>query len=181
MANIRNNPLYMTWDSMKSRCYNPNHHSYKYYGAKGITIAEEWRTDFSVFNAAVGPRPEGMTLDRIDGTRGYEPGNVRWASSKEQAENRPSTNFFTYNGETHSIFDWAKIFECDSGSLKERWEKTGEPGKLKNPQGFGTITFESNTQKWRARMPAKLGRKTIGFYSTREEAPNTRRLVITQG
>lgn len=80
-------PLYHTWMGMKQRCANPKHGKYPRYGGRGITVCERWMT-FSNFLADMGERPEGKTLDRIDNERGYEPGNVRWATPKEQMANR---------------------------------------------------------------------------------------------
>ena len=73
---------------MKHRCLNPNAWHWKYYGGKGITIYQPWIDSFAAFLRDVGERPEGKTLDRIDGAQGYYPGNVRWAWPKEQIANR---------------------------------------------------------------------------------------------
>jgi hypothetical protein len=72
---------------MKSRCLDPRNASYKRYGARGITFCEQWES-FEAFLRDMGKRPEGMTLDRIDGDGNYEPDNCRWATLKEQNANR---------------------------------------------------------------------------------------------
>lgn len=72
---------------MKSRCDDPRNASYRRYGAKGIRVCDRWY-DFMAFVADMGMRPEGKTLDRIDGDKGYEPGNCRWATRAEQNANR---------------------------------------------------------------------------------------------
>lgn len=80
--------LYSTWKGMKERCSNPNHIRYAEYGGRGITVCERWRDNFWSFVADVGERPDGHTLDRVDNDRGYEPGNVRWATRSEQNANK---------------------------------------------------------------------------------------------
>lgn len=78
---------YYSWANMIQRCTNPKNHKYPNYGARGITVCERWLT-FENFLADVGERPDGLTLDRKDNDGNYEPGNVRWATHKQQANNR---------------------------------------------------------------------------------------------
>ena len=78
---------YKSWQSMKQRCLNPNNKRYAAYGGRGITICERW-LEFANFYAEMGDRPVGLTLERKDNSRGYEPGNCVWATYKEQANNR---------------------------------------------------------------------------------------------
>lgn len=86
-------PEYGAWTAMKKRCYYPKTNDYQRYGGSGIAVCDEWRTSFQSFITDVGMRPgRGYSLDRIDGTRGYEPGNVRWATAKQQAANRRYRN-----------------------------------------------------------------------------------------
>jgi hypothetical protein len=83
----RRTRTYGTWVSMRVRCSNPNSRNYKWYGARGVTVCERW-SSFENFLADMGERPEGRTLDRINNDLGYEPGNCRWATPKEQIANQ---------------------------------------------------------------------------------------------
>lgn len=79
---------YVSWACMLTRCTNPNATRYPQYGGRGITVCQRWRESFRDFLADMGPRPDGMTLDRIDVNGNYEPGNCRWATPSEQRLNQ---------------------------------------------------------------------------------------------
>lgn len=85
---MQDSPEYRSWTHMKWRCLNENSTQYKYYGGRGITVCESWRSSFQSFYADMGPRPEGTSLDRIDPDGNYEPSNCRWADAGTQSRNR---------------------------------------------------------------------------------------------
>lgn len=88
--NGRKSPTYVSWDSMIARCHRPTHPYYRDYGGRGIRVCDRWRGlgGFARFLADVGERPPGLTLDRINVEGDYEPGNVRWATLRQQRWNR---------------------------------------------------------------------------------------------
>ena len=86
---MSNTKVYRTWQSMKTRCYNENNEkTYKYHGALGVKVADEWINDFEAFYAEIGEPPTKYhTIDRINPNGDYAPGNVRWATQSEQMRN----------------------------------------------------------------------------------------------
>jgi hypothetical protein len=90
-------PIYAVWSMMLQRCNNPKHNRFHRYGGRGITVCERWRS-FQNFFDDMGERPPGMSLDRRDNDKGYEPGNCRWATRKEQSKNQLKPRRNEFNG-----------------------------------------------------------------------------------
>lgn len=99
--------VYTAWDSIIQRCTNKNDIEYQHYGGRGIHICEEWRHSFMAFYNYLGEPPNGKyTIDRIDNDKGYQPGNVRWATQTTQNFNQRirSDNTSGYRG-----VSWSKV------------------------------------------------------------------------
>jgi hypothetical protein len=86
-AGKKRSPTYRSWESMRRRCNNPNAHAYDRYGGQGIKVCERYNS-FENLLTDMGVRPPGTSIDRIDSSRGYEPGNVHWATHSQQNLNR---------------------------------------------------------------------------------------------
>ncbi len=121
-----NTALYNHWKMMIYRCENPNNRAYKYYGQRGIKVCDEWH-DFLTFKKWVdSTKPDGdYTIDRIDNNKGYSPDNCRWATKKEQSNNRRSNREFKYNGETHNLMEWSEILGFNYKRVHNRIYKLG--------------------------------------------------------
>lgn len=112
--------IYDVWNNMIRRCYNPNNPAFKYYGMRGIVVCNQWRT-FQGFARDMGPSYViGLTLERRDNQKGYEPSNCYWATRKEQMRNTRRTNRITFNGETMCLHDWARKLGVVDGALRTR-------------------------------------------------------------
>jgi hypothetical protein len=124
----RRHYLYSLWQSRKNACTNPKSREWSRYGGRGITFYDRWLDDFGEFFSWViknlGDRPDGMSLDRIDNARGYEPGNLRWATPKQQAQNRRDNVELTHpiTGETLVKAEWARRIGIAKNALDYRLE-----------------------------------------------------------
>lgn len=109
-------PTWNCWQRMRRRCYDPNSIQYPYYGGRGITVCERWEK-FENFLEDMGEVPPGMSIDRIDNDKGYEPGNVRWATKTEQARNKRSNVRLLVGGQEMLASDFVKTYGLVKGSV----------------------------------------------------------------
>jgi len=119
-----NSAEYRVWHGMKRRCYETGRRDYKYYGGRGITVCERWRSSFVNFFTDMGPKPfPEATIERVDNDGNYEKSNCKWATQEEQKQNTRNVRKLTYNGETLSIGEWAKKLGIDRSTLRLRLDK----------------------------------------------------------
>lgn len=116
--------IYKIWKGIKTRCYNPNHHTYAYYGARGIRMCDEWCNDFMSFYtwSTNNGYNDSLSIDRIDPNGHYEPFNCRWVTQKEQQYNKNNSIMVNYYGE-RSLTDLARILNVSPSNLKYYYEK----------------------------------------------------------
>ena len=103
--------LYRIYKHILNRCNNKNDNRYDRYGARGITICEEWK-DFNRFAewALANGYNDKLSIDRINVNMGYSPDNCRWADAHQQSNNRSNNKLYTYNSATHTIAEWATLY-----------------------------------------------------------------------
>ncbi len=117
---------YVIWCGIKQRCFNPKCKEYRLYGARGIILCDAWKHDFKAFYEYIGPRPtKHHSIDRIDSNGNYEPGNVRWATHLEQANNVRSNTILTCRGESKTMAEWARSLGIAYDMLCQRVCKLG--------------------------------------------------------
>jgi len=124
--------LYVVWNGIKQRCLNPNNQYYGAYGGRGITICNEWKTDYTAFKEWAydngydeNASSQQCTIDRIDVNKGYFPENCRWVSAKEQSVNRTNNRILEYLGEKHTVSEWSEIVGLPQGTLNGRLNRYG--------------------------------------------------------
>ena len=110
---------YIIWDSMISRCINPNNISYKNYGGRGITICKSW-SKFGNFLEDMDEVPKKHQIDRINNNGNYCKDNCKWSTRTEQGRNKRNNHLITYNGKTQCISAWAEEFGINRSTLMNR-------------------------------------------------------------
>ena len=115
-------PLNVVWQGMKERCNNPNAHNYKWYGDDGISVCDEWKDFIPFYEWAISNGwHKGLTIDRIDGTKGYSPDNCRLVDFKSQCRNRRTNVYITVDGETHMQCEWEELLGFPKKSIA-KWK-----------------------------------------------------------
>lgn len=120
-----NQKIYKVWSGIKQRCFNPNSNRYKNYGGRGISICDEWKNSFETFCkwALENGYKEGLSIDRIDHEKNYEPSNCRWTDEITQQNNRTNNTLYEYEGETHTLTEWSRIKGIKPKTFCTRWRR----------------------------------------------------------
>ena len=127
--------LYEIYMGMLKRCYNEKSKAYKRYGGIGIKVCDEWlgKNGFENFSqwSFLNGYADNLTLDRFPNQKGnYEPSNCRWATPKEQSNNRKTNVYITRDGETHTMKEWCDILEFDYGIVNGRKQRGWNEDRL---------------------------------------------------
>lgn len=119
--------LYGIWQNIKARCENEHDLSYGRYGARGITVCDEWKNDFSAFYewSVNNGYKDSLTIDRVDNNKGYSPDNCRWATASDQARNRRSNINITIGNSTKTLTEWCEIFKLNYSAINARYKRNG--------------------------------------------------------
>lgn len=115
-------PWYNSYHSMMDRCYREKARNFSLYGGRGITVCDEWH-NIEAFErwAKNSGFQKGMTLERKNVNGNYCPSNCTWATPKEQANNRRNTLYLVFNGEKHSVSEWADILGMSRSTISNRY------------------------------------------------------------
>lgn len=127
---------YRAWGNMKARCYNTRNASYARYGGRGIAVCERWQHSFERFLDDMGPRPSSAhSLDRFPDNNGnYEPGNCRWATKAEQANNLSSNRTITLDGVTRTAAEWASMTGLAPSVIYKRAKRSLSASQILDPK-----------------------------------------------
>lgn len=160
------------WRCAIRRCYDPTDRSYANYGGRGISVCQEWRDSFYLFLQYIGRRPSKWhSLDRWPDQNGnYEPGNVRWATVKEQVRNTRQNHLITVDGETKTLAEWSELTGIDKNTLI-RLEKRGiDPKHVSVTHRVPGVSFDPCTGRFAAYIACSKRQQWIGRFDTREQA-----------
>lgn len=158
--------IYNIYRGLKNRCFNPNDYHYKWYGARGVTICEEWLNNYKSFEtwALNNGYQDTLTIDRIDNNGNYEPSNCRWITRKEQSNNKRTNHLITINGETKNITEWAENVRIDRKVIERRLKKGIE--------GVDLLKQPSYKKDLRKILQLTLDNKPVKIWNSLQEINN---------
>lgn len=177
---MRNTRTYRAWIGMRMRC-RPTDKASAGYWERGISVCERW-SSFDAFLNDMGECPPGLSLDRVDNDRGYEPGNCRWATVTQQNRNKRNIRFHTHNGETLCLKDWSIRYGVSYpallGRLKAGWAfedainpegRRARPGSA-NTSGVVGVAWDKSREIWIAYVHVNRRFKNLGRFKRLEDA-----------
>lgn len=138
--------------AMIDRCHNPANPQFKDYGGRGVTVCQRWLDSPAAFIGDIGPRPAGMTLDRIDNGKGYEPGNVRWATRAEQQRNRRTNVMVDVDGVRLPLVDACALRGLSYKAVQKRISMRGWSPE----EALSTPVSRSNPRPKRTHLPERI-------------------------
>lgn len=130
--------LYRTWDGIKSRCFNQNNHNYHNYGGRGITMCNEWKNDYNTFkqwaleNGYDETGGRNCSIERININGNYGPDNCKWATAKEQGNNRRTNTIIVYNGVKYTLSQLADKAGLNYSTFISRYSRGWDINKIMN-------------------------------------------------
>lgn len=129
--------LYGIWNGTRNRCNNKKVRAYKNYGGRGIKVCKEWENSYISFKkwALENGYTENLTIERKNVNGNYEPSNCKWATVKEQGNNKTSNRNITYKGVTKTLQQWSDKFGFEKGTLRTRLENHSIEESLETPVG----------------------------------------------
>lgn len=116
---LKRSRTHRAWTNMLTRTLNPKATQAKHYSERGIKVCERWLV-FENFLADMKECPPGLTLERRDNSKGYEPGNCYWATKKDQANNRRSNTYITHQGVTKTLAQWSETVGLKPATISYR-------------------------------------------------------------
>lgn len=180
---LKDSRLYSIWANMKTRCHNPKSTNYKWYGAKGISVCDEWLTDFKKFydwSMSHGYRDD-LELDRINSDFNYTPSNCRWITHHDQVLNQNRVILIRYNNEVKPRERWAEEFNLYSDMMARRMQLTNFFGDVINaPAEYGSGPFFRENFYRGEHIPPfifkgdPIPRYSYGCYQDTDETLNTK-------
>lgn len=121
---LTNTPEHKVWQGIKRRCYNPNDKTFKYYGAKGIIMSEDWKNNFTSFLRDMGKRPNNnYSIDRINPKGNYEKGNCRWVTQEIQARNKTTNKNLIFDNKTLCVAEWERQYNLPKDCIRKRLKR----------------------------------------------------------
>lgn len=161
------------WRGMLSRCYNRKSTEFRHYGGRGIKVCSRWKRSLSLFISDMGPRPAGMSIDRIDNDGNYTPKNCRWASHQVQARNKRTNRILTINGQSRCVAEWAELSGVSQLLINSRIRAFWPPEKAvfhkpMTPREAGACGSNGQVRSLRATADSRVRRgrppETVSYF-----------------